>query len=102
MTFRRLGGPTRAPEVSFEFEGRTVVAREGDSVATALLASGILQSRTAAVSGSARAPFCLIGACFECLMEIDGQANRQACLAPVREGMTVARQTAVVEPEAER
>jgi len=33
-----------------------------------------------------------MGVCFECLIEIDGMPNRQACLTPVREGMVVRRQ----------
>ena len=40
------------------------------------------------MSGEKRAPYCLMGTCFECLMEIDGIANRQACMTIVAEGMT--------------
>ena len=31
----------------------------------------------------------MMGVCFECLMEIDGQPSRQSCLVTVREGMRV-------------
>ena len=34
----------------------------------------------------------MMGSCFECLVEIDGQPNRQACLTIVREGMDIKRQ----------
>jgi predicted molibdopterin-dependent oxidoreductase YjgC len=34
----------------------------------------------------------MMGVCFECLVEVDGQANCQACLLPVRAGMRVLRQ----------
>lgn len=44
------------------------------------------------VDGSARSPFCLMGVCFECLMEINGVPNVQACMVPVAEGMIVKRQ----------
>jgi predicted molibdopterin-dependent oxidoreductase YjgC len=37
----------------------------------------------------------MMGVCFECLMEIDGVANRQACLVPVTEGMQIRRQHGV-------
>jgi predicted molibdopterin-dependent oxidoreductase YjgC len=30
-----------------------------------------------------------MGVCFECLLEIDGQASRQGCLVAAREGMTI-------------
>jgi predicted molibdopterin-dependent oxidoreductase YjgC len=34
----------------------------------------------------------MMGVCFDCLMEIDGVPNRQACQVLVREGMQVRRQ----------
>jgi predicted molibdopterin-dependent oxidoreductase YjgC len=34
----------------------------------------------------------MMGVCFDCLVEIDGVANRQACMIEVREGMQVKRQ----------
>jgi predicted molibdopterin-dependent oxidoreductase YjgC len=34
----------------------------------------------------------MMGVCFDCLVEIDGVPNRQACLESVREGMRVRRQ----------
>jgi predicted molibdopterin-dependent oxidoreductase YjgC len=88
--FRRLFEPQNP--VAFDFEGETVTAGEDDTVAAALLAHGIRHTRTSAVSGSPRAAHCLIGACFECLVEIDGRPNRQACHTLVRPGMRVRRQ----------
>ena len=58
----------------------------------AVLASGNPACRQTPVTGAARAPFCMMGACFDCLIEIDGVPNRQACLVEVREGMQVRRQ----------
>ena len=80
------------PAVTFEFEGEAVTARAGESVAAALLAHGVRHTRQSLVTAEPRAAYCLIGACFECLMEIDGRANRQACLTEVRDGMAVRRQ----------
>jgi predicted molibdopterin-dependent oxidoreductase YjgC len=88
--FRRLDHT--ADEVRFEYEDRTIVARTGDSVAAALLIAGEIALRASPVSGAQRAPYCMMGICFECLMEIDGVGNRQACLTPVAEGMQVRRQ----------
>ena len=51
--------------------------------------SGIGPIRSSAVSGEPRAPYCMMGVCFECLVEIDGLANRQACMVRVRPGMQV-------------
>lgn len=75
--------------VRFTFDGREVEAREGDSVAAALVAAGIGPIRASAVSGEPRAPYCMMGVCFECLVEIEGTANRQACMVAVEPGMQV-------------
>ena len=61
------------------------------------MASGNPTCRQTPVTGSDRAPFCMMGACFDCLMEIDGVPNRQACLVEVREGMQVRRQVIAVK-----
>jgi predicted molibdopterin-dependent oxidoreductase YjgC len=34
----------------------------------------------------------MMGICFDCLVEIDGVGNRQACLAQATQGMNVRRQ----------
>jgi predicted molibdopterin-dependent oxidoreductase YjgC len=75
-----------------EFEGRPVRARAGDSVAAALLAAGITMFRETPVSGAPRGPYCMMGVCFDCLVEIDGAGSRQACMTPVRDGMVIRRQ----------
>jgi NADH dehydrogenase/NADH:ubiquinone oxidoreductase subunit G len=31
----------------------------------------------------------MMGVCFDCLVEIDGVPNQQACLTAVREGMVI-------------
>ncbi len=87
--FRRLD-ETGAP-VAFEIDGVAVAAREGDTVAAAMLAAGILAGRQTPVSGAPRGPFCMMGACFDCLVEIDGEPNCQACMTPVAPGMRVRR-----------
>ena len=89
--FRRLPEATGAA-IAFTLNGVTTTARAGDSVAAALLAAGVSHCRTTPMSGAKRAPYCMMGVCFECLVTIDGVGNRQACLIPVREGMRVETQ----------
>lgn len=82
------------PTVRIIFDGRALEVPEGISVAAAVLGHAHAGSTAVhPVDGSPRAPYCLMGVCFECLMEIDGQADVQSCLVPVREGMIVNRQT---------
>ncbi len=79
-------------QVRIEFEGQALPAQLGDTVAAALLAANHWCFRSTPVSGAARGPFCMMGVCFDCLVEIDGVANRQACMTEVRDGMRVKRQ----------
>lgn len=78
--------------VRIHVEGQPVVARKGDSVTAALLASGLEFTRETVVSGSPRAPYCMMGVCFDCLVTINGVGNRQGCLVPVEEGMEITLQ----------
>ncbi len=65
----------------------------GETVAAAILASSNLKfTRTSFISNSPRAPFCLMGVCYECLMVINGQSNQRACQVQVEDGMIVDRQ----------
>jgi len=80
------------PQVTIEFEGKLLAARRGDSVASALLEADQWTFRTTPVNGEARGPFCMMGVCFDCLVEIDGVANCQACMMEVRDGMSIKRQ----------
>jgi len=89
--FERVGHRQR-PDVVISVDGVRTVAKEGDTVAAALLAAGLLATRRTPVSGAPRGPYCMMGACFECLATIDDAGNRQACLIPVRAGMRISTQ----------
>ena len=88
--FRRLD--TAPGEIRFSFDGREIVARLGDSVAVALLVAGEVSLRDTPISGAPRAPYCMMGICFDCLVQIDGIGNRQACLTQATQGMNVRHQ----------
>ena len=78
--------------VTVTIDGVPCEARAGESVAATLLAAGRLDCRTAATSGAPRGPFCLMGACQECLVEVDGRPNQEACRTPVVAGMRIVTQ----------
>jgi hypothetical protein len=73
-------------------DGRPVSVPVGASVAAAVLAAGFRSIRKTPVGGNDRGPYCMMGICFDCLAEIEGVPNRQACMVEVRSGMTVRRQ----------
>ncbi len=85
--FKRLA--EKGPAISITVDGRKLSARAGDTVAAALLAAGIDHCRTTPVTGAPRAPYCMMGVCFDCLVTIDGVGNRQGCLVPVADGMQI-------------
>ena len=60
------------------------------NVAAALLGVGETIFRISPSSHTPCSPHCLMGVCFECMMEIDG-VQRQACMTEVREGMVINR-----------
>ena len=78
-----------AATVGIEFDGKALRVPAHFTVAAALLADGRVACRSSAVSGVERGPFCMMGVCFDCLVEIDGVPNVQACMTRVAEGMRV-------------
>ncbi len=102
-------GTTRAGAVvSIRFDDRPVEALEGETVAAALSAAGILAFRRTQ-AGAPRGLHCGMGACHDCVVTIDGRPGQRACVTAVRAGMEIgseppARMTpiAAVAPQEER
>ena len=91
---RSLTLPDGALMVQFQLDNEPVTATAGISVAAALLArTGDPTRRTA--KGNGRTAFCMMGVCFDCLVEIDGVPNVQACMMTVQDGMSVKRQIGI-------
>jgi D-hydroxyproline dehydrogenase subunit gamma len=88
--------------VAVTVEGRTVMVSAGASAAAAVLAAGFDSIRETPVEGGERAPYCMMGVCFDCLAEIDGVPNRQSCMVEVRPEMRIRRQIRArpIDPEA--
>lgn len=73
-------------------------ADEDEPLAAVLLRRPPFTSRTSPVSGAQRAPYCMMGACFECLVEIDGVTSTRSCMVRVRGGMNVSLQNFRPDP----
>lgn len=63
--------------------------RAGIPLALALLEAQVVPIRHSPVSGAPRAPLCLMGTCFECMVQLDGQPNVRSCMVATRAGMQV-------------
>ena len=80
---RQAGTPVR-----IRFDGAEIEALPGETIAAALAAADIVALRQAR-SGALRGPFCGMGACFDCLVTVNGRPNQRACLTKVGAGMEV-------------
>ncbi|GLU29036.1 (2Fe-2S)-binding protein [Brucella sp. NBRC 12950] len=91
----RIFQKTETPEetVTITFDEHTLTVPANVTVAAALLGEGINRLRNSVVGDKPRAPYCLMGICFECLVTIDGVQNRQACMMPVANGMVITSQS---------
>ena len=92
--FKRLS-QLNGKTVTVNIEGEEVQVPVGETVAAAVLVQNLGYTRTTPLSGAPRAPLCMMGVFFECLMEIDGLPNGQACQVQVAEGMQIRRQQGV-------
>lgn len=79
----------RGRKISFTFDGRQLYGYQGETVAAALHAAGVMTYRKSPQLGRPRGFFCAIGKCSSCLMTVDGVPNVRVCITPLREGMDV-------------
>jgi len=90
--FRLRPDAPAAVTVTVEVEGRTIRVPQDASAAAAVLLAGLHSIRDTGIASGERAPYCMMGVCFDCLAEIDGVPNRQSCMITVRPGMRIRRQ----------
>ncbi|MCK5945056.1 MAG: (2Fe-2S)-binding protein [Planctomycetes bacterium] len=86
----RIPGAGQRELVEFTFEGQSVAAYAGDSIAMALWAAETSTVRNSSRDGEPRGVLCNMGICYECLVVVDGETVR-SCTTPVRAGMVVQR-----------
>ena len=90
--FQRLTDQNRT---SFEIsiDGDKVSVLDGDTVLTAILLHQT-QLRQHEINGEMRAGFCLMGACQDCWVNVEGGGRVRACTTQITEGMCVTRRMA--------
>ena len=82
---------------SFYFNGKKLAGFDGDSIASALHASGVKTLTTSLKYNLPRGFFCGIGKCSSCLMTVNGIPNVRTCIAPLKEGIHVETQGKIPE-----
>ena len=100
--FKPMAEVAASRTVDLYVDGRLIQANPDQTLALALMQAGGSPIRHTAVSGAPRAPLCLMGVCFDCLVQVDGRANVQACMVKVSAGMKVVLQhgARALEPQA--
>jgi predicted molibdopterin-dependent oxidoreductase YjgC len=86
----RLRDTDRAP-LHLSLEGGGIAAMEGDTLLTALLAGGAGHLRESEFGDGHRAGFCLMGACQDCWVVVEGVGRVRACATLAKDGMKVRR-----------
>lgn len=91
-----LGEQEKGKVVTFYYDGRELKGYEGEPVAVALKAAGIMVHRYTKKKHTPRGIFCAIGRCTDCVMVVDGRPNIRTCVTPLKEGMKVETQDGLV------
>ena len=90
-----LGTKEEKKIVSFKFDGKELKGYEGEPIAIALKANGVMIHRYTKKEHKPRGLFCAIGRCTDCVMVVDGEPNIRTCVTPLKEGMNVQTQDGV-------
>lgn len=77
----------RTAEITFNFDGKTFTAFDGETISAALLRSGQNNIRLAP-NETPRGMFCGMGVCQECVVEVNGKRT-EACRTKVTDGLAV-------------
>jgi len=87
-----LGPLDRRRDVKITVNGNVISAIEGEPIASALIAAGIMTFRETRVLKEPRGYFCGIGLCSDCMMIVDGVPNVRTCITAVKDGMNIETQ----------
>lgn len=90
-----LGEQKKGQLITFTFDGKEVEGYEGEPIAAALKAAGLMVHRYTQKEHKPRGIFCAIGRCTDCVMVVDGVANVRTCITPLKAGMDVRTQYGV-------
>ena len=82
----------RQQTLRFRFNGQTIEALEGDTIGSALAASGIDTISRSFKYHRRRGLFCCSGRCPNCLVQVGHEPNVRACTRRVTEGLEVTAQ----------
>ncbi|MDP7522270.1 MAG: (2Fe-2S)-binding protein [Arenicellales bacterium] len=89
MSIMRIKGIDRGEPITIQVDGKEITAFAGESIAAAMMASGLRTTQMTKQGGSPRGYFCGMGACFDCIATVDGVDNVRTCNTSVHPGCEV-------------
>lgn len=90
-----LGEIEKGRKVTFLYNRKELQGYEGEPIAAALKAEGVMVHRYTKKQHKPRGIFCAIGRCTDCVMVVDGKPNVRTCVTPLKEGMRIETQYGV-------
>jgi predicted molibdopterin-dependent oxidoreductase YjgC len=87
--FQRIALFEPGPAFEIWVDGTAMMAYEGETLAAALLAAGRPRFSDPCGAVPARGVFCGMGACFSCLVTVDGRPNVRSCVTLAQPGQQV-------------
>ena len=97
-----LGEQQKGKMVTFTCDGKELQGYEGEPIAAALKAAGVMVPRYTKKEHKPRGIFCAIGRCTDCVMIVDGKPNVRTCVTPLKAGMKVQTQYGVSDQPFEK
>jgi predicted molibdopterin-dependent oxidoreductase YjgC len=86
---KEIEGVNRGAAIPIALGDRSLLAHEGESIASALFRAGVTTCKVMPLDGQLRGYYCGMGVCFECVVYVDGVGEVRACRTPVAKGLRV-------------
>jgi len=87
-----LGNLPKKRIIEISCDGQKIKAREGETIAAALIAAGKKVFRYSVKKNEPRSLFCAIGRCTDCVMTVNKKPNVRTCVTLVEDGMDIKTQ----------
>lgn len=84
-----LGPIGKRKRLKIFVNGTAIEAYEGETIASAISASGIKTFRVTRRKREPRGIYCYRGRCTDCIMQVDGRPNVRTCITEVKDGMVI-------------
>jgi len=88
ITSHPILAPLKGEMIDFTFDGKTIQARRGEVISSALYAAGISIFGHHSRDQGPQGIFCVNGQCSQCMVIADGRPVK-SCMVPVKPGMVV-------------